>query len=142
MKPVFDRNGICRYLVKYLTKAAFPDHLLAVLYRKRLWGRSETPSRKKSSGWSILETVEIPKDGGEREIMAVRPTAKNSQWSVTERAWQMTGTLKGRWVQWILTTQEVVSEENEAIRRDASRRTGYDKDHGETGGFDLDRTAA
>src|ERR1700676_886291 len=122
MKPVYDRNGICRYLVKYLTKAAFPDHILAVLYRKRLWGRSNTPSRKKSSGWSMLETVEIPKENDVRELTAVRPSPWKSAVRVSDRAWKITGALKGRWVTWVLTTQEKERQDSHELRKPPLQR--------------------
>ena len=141
MKPVYDRNGVCRYLVKYLTKAAFPDHLLAVLYRKRLWGRSETPSRTKSAGWSMVEIAKIPRSEEGPELIALEPSKWKSAVPVGNRAWKITGELNGRWIHWVLTTEERNGWEDGSLRNQTLQALRGKGNKGERPQYDTEETS-
>lgn len=101
--PVYDCNGICRYLVKYLTKADFPDVLLAVLFRKRLWGRSDRPKIEHKKGWSMVDVLPIPKRDGERSLDDVVIDNADSCVAIRSGRWRVTGRLNGRWIQWTIS---------------------------------------
>lgn len=105
MKKVKDINGICRYLVKYLTKASFPDMLLAVLYRKRLWGRSNRPRSVDVGGWSLLDVVQIPVENGKRVLELVTLGQGKSLSKLNQREWCLDGALNGRWAIWTASNE-------------------------------------
>lgn len=65
---VTDRDGVCRYLSKYISKTTFSPDITAILYRRRQWASTTPRQVAQKAGWEreegtdqrdlFLETVE------------------------------------------------------------------------------------
>jgi hypothetical protein len=51
VKNVYQIEGVCYYLCKYMTKAKYSDEILAVLKRRRLWASTITARPKWEQGY-------------------------------------------------------------------------------------------
>lgn len=67
-EKVTDRDGICRYLSKYISKTTFSPDITAIMYRRRQWASTVPKPKVAKVGWELetetkardlfLETVE------------------------------------------------------------------------------------
>lgn len=62
-EKVTDRDGMCRYLSKYISKTSFPPDLVAIMYRRRQWA-STVPPREEAPGEWVQEKKEDAADPG------------------------------------------------------------------------------
>jgi hypothetical protein len=53
VRKVYDPESIARYMIYYLTKAVYPEEILAVCYRKRLWATTTRRVKKWELGYQI-----------------------------------------------------------------------------------------
>jgi hypothetical protein len=57
VKNVYQVEGVCYYLCKYMTKAKYSDEILAVLKRRRLWASTITARPKWDQGFVLAARV-------------------------------------------------------------------------------------
>jgi hypothetical protein len=125
MKPVTDHNGVCRYLVKYLTKAHYPEWVLAVLYRKRLWGTTNRKPKEWEQGYVM---VDIIKGQSVESVLDGTNMALDTQKTIQPLGgglWEITGKVEGSWVRWLLReTHEMVIKARDI---EDEQRTGRER---------------
>ena len=122
MMKVGDVGGVCSYLVKYLTKAAFPDVILAILYRKRLWGRSLRPAIRREPGWKAQQVVKLPIVDGKPDVSALPASGWRSAVPMGNGGWKLAGKVEGKWIQWILTKEDLENELHRIARETVGSR--------------------
>lgn len=57
-EKVTDRDGVCRYLSKYISKTTFSPDIVAIMYRRRQWASTVPPMPKKTAEWRLEERRE------------------------------------------------------------------------------------
>lgn len=76
VKTIYDSDGTCRYLSKYLSKSVFSLDLCAVMYRQRMWATSVPQRREKRSEWI--------EEGGTTPERAKQEARDPSRWTREE----------------------------------------------------------
>ncbi len=92
-KKVYTIDGVCRYMTDYMTKSVYPEYILAVLYRRRLWASTVRKRSKWEQGFTCLRIL-TPRDarvalGGSRAkslVSSMYAGVSTTQWSFVERA--------------------------------------------------------
>jgi hypothetical protein len=106
-KPVWDVDGTCKYLSKYVSKGVLPLDILAILKGRRLWAcsieRREIPEPKWFEERS-LRTDELIKQCEERET-----------WGINE-GWKLEIGKSGGYAIWIRQC-EIVTSKNIEVRQ-------------------------
>lgn len=54
-KKVTDRDGVCRYLSKYISKTTFSPDITAIMYRRRQWASTVPKREVEKQGWQLEE---------------------------------------------------------------------------------------
>lgn len=88
---VFDADGTCRYLSKYISKTTFPPDLLALLYRQRMWATTR-PLPKKALGEWLRER-------DTNEAMAAAQAGRPEDWG-SEPGFRLQQSSRGRYAIW------------------------------------------
>ena len=74
-EQVWNEDGICYYLSKYISKTVLPVDLCAVMYRQRLWGTSLPMKEKPESAWMR----EADSTEGEAAYDSIKPEEWNRE---------------------------------------------------------------
>jgi hypothetical protein len=99
-KQVHTRNGVCRYLVKYLTKAVYSDDILAILYRKRLWASTMPAQETWSLGYEVVGFAKTENVAAVYEGRHVPHRSDDDAPMVLDRAWELVQLCKGKFARW------------------------------------------
>jgi hypothetical protein len=99
-KQVHTRNGVCRYLVKYLTKAVYSDDILAILYRKRLWASTMPAEETWSLGYEVVGFAKTENIAAVYEGRHVPHRSDDDAPMVLDRAWELVQLCKGKFARW------------------------------------------
>jgi hypothetical protein len=99
-KKVHERNGVCRYLTKYLTKAIYSEEVLAILYRKRLWASTIPAEETWFSGYKVVGFAKTDNIGAVFEGRHVPHRTDGDGPMVLDRAWELVQLCKGKFARW------------------------------------------
>lgn len=107
LKQVWNKDGICKYLVPYLAKDIIPEPILAVLYRRRLWASTIATERGKHEGWEVSKT--------HLRASISDQIADPYRWAA-ENGWTVVWTIEGQAAEWARPVSELEEKGQEAFR--------------------------
>ena len=102
MISVQDEKGICNYLAPYLTKSVWKDWILAVMYRKRLYGTTNRVGREWSGGWIPVDMGKIRWKDGKAVMTDVEWRHSMSIIPVNSKYCLLVEKKEGRYARWVV----------------------------------------
>lgn len=90
-EKVYQIDGACRYLAKYISKAQLSLDILAIMYRRRLWATNLERKEKPESRWFTEERVTSAQS---------RDAIEDPESAFAEKGWEYVSGKKNKYAIW------------------------------------------